>query len=295
MQNILLLFMLLLLSCGRGNSQPVGTGHVARFTHLVKVEMIGYDGDIMEPFLSRDGNILLFNNLNSAPENTNLHWATKIKDATFQYRGEVSGVNTADLEGVPTMDNSGNLYFVSNRNYETTLSTLYQANFSNGTATNVQLIGGVSRLQPGWVNFDIETSADGQTLYFVDAQFGLTGNPKTADIVIATKNGSGFQRSSNSSEIMQNVNTDALEYAACISANQLELYFTRVEVAFTAASFPGLFISTRPNIKEPFGVAYKIPTIKGFVEAMTIAPDQKTFYFHKKESNRFVLYMVRRK
>lgn len=257
--------------------------------------MIGYNGNIMEPFLSRDGNILLFNNLNSAPENTNLHWATKINVTTFQYGGEISGVNTTDLEGVPTMDNFGNLYFVSNRNYATTLSTLYQANFSNGTATNVQLINGVSRLQPGWVNFDVETSADGQTLYFVDAQFGLTGNPQTADIVIATRNGSGFQRLPNSSKIMQNINTDALEYAACISANELELYFTRVAVPFTAASFPEFFISTRPNIKEPFGVPYKIPTIKGFVEAMSIAPDQRTFYFHKKESNRFVLYMVRRK
>lgn len=295
MQNKLLPFLILLLSCGSSDGQPGGTGQVARFTHPFKVEMIGYDGNIMEPFLSRDGNILLFNNLNSAPENTNLHWATKISNTTFQYNGEISGVNTADLEGVPTMDSSGNLYFVSTRNYETTLSTLYKANFSNGTATNVQLINGVSRLQPGWVNFDVEVSEDGQTLYFVDAQFGLTGNPKTADIVIATKNGTGFQRLSNSSEIMQNVNTDALEYAACISANQLELYFTRVAVPLTAASFPELFISTRPNVNEPFGVPYRIQIIKGFVEAMTIAPDLRTFYFHKKEGTRFVLYMVRRK
>ncbi len=265
------------------------------FSQPVKVQMIGYNGNMMEPFISRDGTILLFNNLNAAPENTNLHWATKINDTTFQYKGEIAGVNTPDVEGVPTLDNAGNLFFVSTRNYATTLSTLYQCNFSNGTGTNVQLVNGLSKLQAGWANFDVEVSADGQSLYFVDGQFDLTGNPTSADLVIATKNGSGFQRLSNSKEIMKNINTNALEYAASISANQLEFYFTRVVLPITTTSLPEIFIATRQNINEPFGSPTKITSITGFAEAATIAPDQSTLYYHKKDNGVFGLYMIKKK
>ena len=295
MQILPLSFLLLVLPGCRSGSMTVNINQGIEFEQPVKVEINGYTGNIMEPFLSRDGNTLLFNNLNSPPENTNLHWATKINDTTFLYKGEIAGVNTMDLEAVPTLDNAGNLYFVSNRNYANTLSTLYQCNFSNGTATNVQLLNGISKLQAGWVNFDVEVSADGQSLYFVDAQFDQTGNPQTADLIIAEKNGPGFQRSSNSSAILKNINTDALEYAACISADELELYFTRVQVPLTATSSPEILVSTRQNINEAFSSPSKIKSITGFAEAPTIAPDQKTLYYHKKENNKFMLYMVRKK
>jgi len=294
MQKLYVFLLIFLFACNRDN-KTVNPNPVIEFGQPVKVEIIGYSGNIMEPFVSRDGTTLLFNNLNAAPENTNLHWATKINDTTFQYKGEIAGVNTIDLEGVPTLDNAGNLYFVSLRNYATTLSTLYQCNFLNGVATNVQLINGVSKLQPGWVNFDVEVSADGQSLYFVDAQFDQTLNPSTADLVIAKKSNSVFQRLSNSNEIMKNINSNALEYAACISVDQLELYFTRLIVPFTATSAPEIFVSTRQNVNEPFSTPSKIQSIIGFVEAPTIAPDQKTLYYHKKENNKYVLYLVKKK
>ena len=294
MQNGYILLVLFLFSCNRDKNSITPNGLI-EFGQPVKVKMIGYNGNIMEPFVSRDGSTLLFNNLNAAPENTNLHWAAKINDTTFLYKGEIAGINTSDLEGVPTLDNAGNLYFVSTRNYANTLSTLYQCNFFNGIATNVQLINGVSRLQVGSVNFDIEVSADGQLIYFVDSQFDQTLNPATADLVVAKKSNTGFQRLLNSDAVMKNVNSQALEYAACISVDQLELYFTRLEVPFTAASSPEIFVSTRQNVNEAFGTPSKIQSITGFVEAPTIAADQKTLYFHKKENNNFVLYLVRKK
>lgn len=294
MQNVYILLFVVLSAC-KPDKKKVTPTPIVEFGQPLKVEMIGYSGNMMEPFLSRDGNTLLFNNLNAAPENTNLHWATKINDTAFQYKGEVTGVNTIDLEGVPTVDNTGNLYFVSNRNYANTLSTLYQSNFLNGTATNVQLMSGVSKLQAGWANFDVEISADGELLYFVDAQFDQTGNPQIADLVIAKKNGTAFQRLFNTSEIMKNINSNALEYAACISVNQLELYFTRLVVPFSPTSVPEIFVSTRQNINEPFSSPSKIQSITGFAEAATIAPDQKTIYYHKKDNNTFGLYMVRKK
>jgi len=284
---------LLLTDCRQKNVQ--GKTVKIEFNQPVKVRVNGYGGNIMEPFLSRNGSILLFNNLNAAPENTNLHWATRLNDSTFEYKGEIAGVNTTDLEGVPSMDNSDNLYFVSTRNYAATLSTLYQCNLSNGIATNVQLVSGISKLQAGWVNFDVEISADGNILFFVDGFFNQGSIPASADLVIAEKKGLEFQRVANSSSIMNNINTSALEYAACISVDQLELYFTRLDLPITSNSEPEIFVSTRVKSTDPFGQPKKIEEIEGFVEAATIAPDQRTIYYHKKENNKFELYKITKK
>src|SRR5947199_3457406 len=113
MRRICLIFMIAFTSCNRKSET---TAITLDYTNPVKVQVIGYAGNIMEPFISRDGTTLLFNNLNAAPENTNLHWATRINDSSFQYRGEISGINTPDLEGVASLDRNGILYFVSTRN-----------------------------------------------------------------------------------------------------------------------------------------------------------------------------------
>ena len=260
-----------------------------------RVEVRGYTGNLMEPFLSRDGGRLFFNNLNSAPENTNLHWATVVNDSTFQYQGELAGVNTPDLEGVPTLDAANNLYFVSTRSYASSLSTIYQATLAGGAATNVQLVDGISRLEPGWVNFDVEVSADGQQLYFVDGKLTSAGIPQSADLVLAGKTSTGFARLPTSAALLQNINTSALEYAASIASDGLTLYFTRLQLPITAASVPEICVATRPTTADAFGEVKRVASITGFAEAPAIAPDGKRLYFHQKENNVFALFMVRRK
>jgi len=247
----------------------------------------------MEPCLSKDGNTLLFNNLNEPSENTNLHWATRINDSSFQYNGELSGVNTAHLEGVPALDNNGKLYFVSTRYYLDSLSTIFQSDYVNGTVSNIQLVKGISQLKAGWVNFDVDISADGNTMYFVDGEIPQS-MPTSADLVIAKKTASGFERLSNSNELMKNINSKALEYAACISIDQRELFFTRLKLPITASSITEIYVSKRNNINEAFGIPSKIATITGFAEAATLSPDKKMLFYHRKEAGMFVLYMVRR-
>ncbi|HWA34135.1 MAG TPA: hypothetical protein VG737_08405, partial [Cyclobacteriaceae bacterium] len=127
-----------------------------------QVTVNGYKGDnLMEPFFTRDGKYLFFNNLNSPPEDTNLHWALRKDDKTFDYKGEIAGIATTDIEGTPSMDNSNNLYFVSTRSYSTNFSTIYVASFKDGIATNVRLVEGISKKQPGVVNYDVEVNASG--------------------------------------------------------------------------------------------------------------------------------------
>jgi hypothetical protein len=57
-----------------------------------------------------DGRYLFFNNRNDPRIDTKLYFAERIDDLAFDDRGEMKGVNTRDLEAVPSLDRRGNLY-----------------------------------------------------------------------------------------------------------------------------------------------------------------------------------------
>ena len=258
-----------------------------------RVTIRGYDGDAMEPFITKDGQYLLFNNRNDPRTNTNLHFAARVDGLTFQYRGEIKGVNTPVLEGVPSLDREGNLFFVSVRGYRETLSTLYRGRFNDGTVTGVELVSGVSQRKPGIVMFDAEISTDGRTLFVVDGLFTGGAVPKTADIVIAVRDGTEFRRLPSSPDLLRNINTNGLEYAPAISNDLLELFFTRIPVA-SGPPQPAILRSIRRSAEEPFGPPERVAAITGFVEAPTLTNDSRALYYHKLDGNRFVIYRVSR-
>jgi hypothetical protein len=285
--------LLLLLSCSAKMTGKENESREFKFYAPQKVTITGYAGDIMEPFISRDGHYLFFNNLNEPSVNTNLFYAERINDTVFQYKGEVQGVNSAALDGVASMDRNGNFYFVTTRSYSQSLSTIYHGNFNSGNVTAVDIVPGISRHEPGIVNFDVEVSADGNTLYFVDGFFNGSGQPQSADLVVGTKSGTGFQRSANSDEIFLNVNTNELEYAAGMSGDELTLFFTRVP-SVTANAVPRIFYATRENKNAPFNKPNELVQAEGFVEAATVSGDS-LIYYHKKGNTGFELYCIRRK
>jgi len=278
-------FTLLLCFLGLTAGRP---GPV-EFSHPEPVTIRGYGGDAMEPFITRDGKYLFFNNSNDPKVDTNLHWAERVSDVVFQYRGEIAGVNTAALEGVPSMDRNGVFYFVSNRSYGQTASTLYRGKFSNGKLSAIELVPGVSLAKPGIVNFDAEIAADGNTLYFVESQFGVSGLPLSAKILIARRSADRFARWSESEKIMEQVNTAALNYAPATSADELELFFTRLD-----PDGPRIYTASRANTSRPFAEPVRIAAITGFVEAPSLSPDGKSLYYHKRDNGRFVIYRVTR-
>jgi hypothetical protein len=287
----LLALALLLIAAGGGCEKAEAPGpQPGDFANPQRVTIQGYTEDAMEPFVSRDGQYLFFNNSNDPTVDTNLHWAERINDLTFQYKGEIGGVNSTKLEGVASMDRNGVFYFVSTRSYDQTASTIYRGSFDNGTVTGIDLVPGVSTSTPGIVNFDAEISPDGKTLYFVESRFSASGQPQTADILITTWNGSTFVWDSNSATIMEEVNTSQnLEYAPAISASGLELFFTRLE-----GSSPVLYAATRTDTSSPFGAPQRIQAATGFVEGPTLSPDEKSLYYHKKEGSLFAIYRVTR-
>ena len=288
------LAVLLLLGCGKHPITHQKTGDYRLFQGEQRVTLRGYKEDAMEPYLTKDGRYLLFNNRNDPAINTNLHYAKHVDDLHFDYQGEIKGVNTAALEGVPSVDNAGDLYFVSTRSYEHTSSTLYRGRFIDGSVSGVELVPGVSKQQPGIVNFDAEISGDGSTLYFVDGDFTSEPKPKTAVLVIAEKQGSVFVRDPQSDKILQTVNAEGLNYAPAISSDGLELFFTRV-AEITATAQPTIYRAARKHKTDPFGVPEKVDGITGFVEGPTLSEDGRRLYYHKKEQGRFDLYLITRK
>ncbi|MFI5129794.1 MAG: hypothetical protein ACHQFX_07380 [Chitinophagales bacterium] len=284
---------LFVLSCKAENPGKQNDSDLFQFSSPVKVVVQGYTGDNMEPFISRDGHYLFFNNLNEPSVNTNIFYADRVNDSLFQYKGEVQGVNSAALDGVASMDSSGNFYFMSTRSYSQSFTTIYRGSFNNGNVTALDTVSGISRHEPDMVNFDVEVSADANTLYFVDGRFNASGQPQTADLVIAIKNGTGFQRLANSDEILSAVNTDELEYAAGISNDELILFFTRVP-SVTSGVFPRIFYATRTNKNIPFNKPNELMGAEGFVEAASFSGDS-LIYYHKKGNTGFELYSIKRK
>jgi hypothetical protein len=293
MKHHIIAIILLVISCSSEIPVKERNSVLLQFDSPKRVVVTGYSGDIMEPFISRDGHYLFFNNLNEPSVNTNIFYAEKINDTVFQYKGEVAGVNSAALDGVASMDRNNNFYFVSTRSYSQSLSTIYHGDFNNGNMTSVDIVPGISRQEPGIVNFDVEVSADGNALYFADGRFNTTGQILSADLVIAIKNGTGFQRLADSDEILAAVNTGKLEYAAGISADELILFFTRLE-SYSPAFIPHIFYATRENKNVPFNKPNELIQAEGFAEAATFSGDS-IIYYHKKEHTGLALYCIKRK
>jgi Tol biopolymer transport system component len=279
-----------LVACGP--ARPAANTPIAystEFQNPQRVTIEGYGDDAMEPFVSRDGKYLFFNNLNEPKVNTNLLWAERIDDLHFKYRGEIRGANTPALEGVASMDRDGNFYFVSNRSYDKTASTLYRGKFADGGLSGIELVPGVSLAKPGIVNFDAEISADGNTLYFVESEFSFLGQPKSASILLARREGNAFVRDPGSASIMKAINTGTLNYAPATSASELEIFFTRLD-----PQGPALYVAKRAGKMQAFESPLRISAVAGFVEGPTLSPDELSLYYHKKENGHFVIYRVSR-
>ncbi len=257
------------------------------------VTIQGYSGDAMEPFISRHGAYLLFNTSNVPPHIASLQFASRINDQTFVYRGQIQGVNEPDaLSGTPSMDRDGQLYFVSTRSYTQTLSTIYTGRFVSGRVTQVHLVSGVSPRTPGIVDFDVEVSADGRTLYVSVGRFDGGTAPQSASLAIFRKVGSGFIADPEGPNILRAVNNPAmLTYAASVSTNGLELFFTR---AGASGGVPAIYRAVRSSLSQPFGQVQRVSAITGFAEAPSISASGTTLYYHRLVGNHFEIADVTR-
>lgn len=293
MRRALILLVFLAGCAPQRSAEPPGPEYRG-FGGEQRVAIRGYGGDAMEPFITRDGRYLLFNNRNDPALDTNLHYAERVDDVTFDYRGELKGANSAALDGVASVDRDGELYFISTRSYAQTLSTVYRGRFRAGLVSAVELVPGVSLQRRGLLVFDAEISPGGEVLVVADGEFTGGANPKSADIAVAVREGAGFRRHPASAAFLRNVNTAALEYAPTISADLLELFFTRA-VSLSRPAQATIYRSHRASRDEAFGVPQRVAAITGFVEGPSLSGDGRSLYYHKREATRFAIYRVARR
>ncbi|NNE37370.1 MAG: hypothetical protein HKN08_03615 [Gammaproteobacteria bacterium] len=265
------------------------------------VNIKGYTEDAMEPFVSRDGKYLFFNNLNDPKVNTELLYAEKIDELNYNFKGPVKGVNSSSLEGVPTLDENNKFCFVSTREFQKTRLTLFCGDFNDGEVTGLHTIGKSMVNRNGVrLNMGPELSPDGETLYYTESVLDTKsgGIPKSLNIKIATLNNGDYYTVSNSDDIFKNINTDALEYAPSISKDGLVLSFTRASELIVGNQSSGkdlrILVSTRKSPGEAFGVPEEISSIRGFVEGPTMLDNGNIIYFHKKDGSRFKIFRVTR-
>jgi WD40-like Beta Propeller Repeat len=274
-------------------SESLRAGTYNAFTAPQMVTIRGYSGSAMEPFISEDGQYLLFNTSNVAPSIPTLEFASRVDADTFQYQGEIEGTNQSGyLSGTPSMDDDGNLYFVSTRSYSQTLSTIYSGSFVSGVVTGVRLVPGISGGTLGTIDFDVDVSSDGSTLYVSVGHFD-GGPPTSASLIIFDKVGNGFVPDPQSAKILRAVNeAGMLTYAASISSDGLELFFTRANLA---GGDPTIYRAVRTKVGATFGHVQQIRAITGFAEAPAISTDGTTLYYHLLVGNTFQIWTVTRR
>jgi hypothetical protein len=243
----------------------------------------GYDGDLMEPFVTRDGRYLIFNNNNTPPELTDLHIARSVDPVTFDYFGPLAGTVSDDLDGVASVDRDGTIYWTATKDYFDGFSVIHRGRFASAAVTGAEIVPGLAR-GAGWLQFDAEISDDGGRLYLSEGYFG-NGRVERADIYLARRKGAGFAIDRRGRTFAA-VNTRAQEYAPALSRDERVLIFTR----WRQAGVPRLWIATRRDREARFGRPREMP-IPGYVEAASFSPDETLVYFHRRTGNGFRLFV----
>ncbi|RMD90216.1 MAG: hypothetical protein D6807_02170, partial [Alphaproteobacteria bacterium] len=247
------------------------------------VRIVGYEGDAMEPFVSRDGRYLFFNSA-GGPRSKDIFLAERIDDASFRFLGPLEGVNSDAVDGVPTMDRDGRFYFVSTRAYgPESLATVYGGRFTGGRVVDIRPHPELAQGEFGWLNMDVEISADGNTLYATQTWFGDGAPPTRSRFFHARREGDRFIPQADSKAIFGALNGTGIVYAAALSADETEIFFTRLAPAGKPGPRLATMRAVRPDRTAPFGPPEIVAAITGIAEAPTLGEGGRLLYYHKKK------------
>ena len=238
------------------------------------------------------GNTLFFNNSNDPKVDTNLFFALKTGPSRFRFAGPIVAANSGALDGVPSVDTAGRLYFITTRAYASTFETIFTLDLQSTGKPVATPVKGISRYTPGELNFDAEISRDGHTLWFVDGVFSGGPVPKHAAIAIATGNGAQFVRNADGDVRLQAVNAAGLNYAPAISSNGRELFFTRILTS--GLSVTPVICRSAEQRDGRFSAPRRVAAATGFVEAPSLSADGHSLYFHRRDGDHYAIYRVDR-
>ncbi len=263
------------------------------------VTIRGYSADVMEIGISPDGRYLLFNDRNKPDKD--MHWSVRIDNRTYQYKGKVKNTVTPTVDGTPSFDAAGNIYFTTLKSYPGDVRTIHVARFKDGAAVNPLPVSGniyiknrKEQIGTFWVSLDPDISDDGKLLFYSEGGFSPKRPfPYPFKVRGAQKVNGKFVKMDD--RILANINTQNMEYAPAISSDGLELFFTRIGKVNGRPKFVGIFTAKRKSLEDPFSKPEKIMAITGDVEAPVLSGDENHLYYHRKAGGRFRAYRVTRK
>lgn len=267
------------------------------FGNETKVFIAGYASDAMEPFLSPDGNTLFFNSLNDGIQ-TRVYYATRVDDSTFTFVGEDGGVNEPNnpqLNGVASLDTTGNFVWVSVRDWPNTMENLHRGDYANDSCATINRVHGNFYVYAlGWIIMDAMITYDGSELYYCNAFFDTCIIPCSARLGIAARvNDSTFNKIVTSDSILQIVNdTNYAVYAPHLSSNGLELYFTRFLIGGLTTE---ICVSVRNTTSDVFSVPLiLISEFPNVPEAAALNTNGDLMYYHKKFNGTYAIFLQHR-
>ena len=268
------------------------------WTNQEPIEIRGYEDDAMEVGISPDGQFLLFNDRNKP--NKDMHWSVRIGARTYDYKGKVKNTITSKVDGTPSFDGDGTLYFITMGEFPRDIRSLHRARFENGEAKDItELEGDIYRESPNlpvnmWISLDPDVSDDGTLLVYSEGRFSpMRPFPYPFKVRGAELRDGRWVRMDE--RILANVNTASLEYAPAISADGLELFFTRISKVDGRPKFVGIYVAKRRSRSEPFGSPERIMAITGDVEAPVLSGNEQHLYYHRMVDGVFKVFRVRRK
>ena len=257
----------------------------------------------MEPCISLDGRLLFFNNSNESGVKTKIHFAVRTGANTFQHMGILSGTESDNKDMAPSIDEKGDLFFTSLRSFESDHHSLYVGHLEHLKLVNLVFVAGdITTEKAFWINMDSAISPDGNTLVVARAQFLPGGNvPRQSHLIWATREKAGTYKVSGASDtILEKVNSAALEYAPALTADGLELFFTRegmrADSLGSQVKTPHfeILLATRKTPTEPFSQPEHLAAIDGFVEAPSLTLDKRELFYHKKVGAVYQIWKVTR-
>lgn len=304
---------LLLFGCTNSNETSEGQPAIgcwdgretnSEFQNESVISIVGYSGSAMEPRISHDQVVLFFNDKPaSGDSNMQIHYAIKQSSTVYNYIGEVTGANASgSLDGVPAVDSSGRFHFVSLRDYSATGKTLFTGtiNVLGPSSLEIQNTqssdGAIAAGGAGVVDMDIDVSWDGTLAIVSRATFAGAGYPSASFLKLFDVATGLLTERSDSSAILANVNqSGCVIYAASMSADKLELFYTQFPSTNVTADEFGVLVARRSSTSEPFGRGKVLSGLKGsFAEGPSLSFDDggKTLFFHRFDSaqGKFQIY-----
>lgn len=306
-------FMILLLSGCNGGSNPAdGSALDPVFGDPEGLTILNLPNgssdttlSVEEPFISRDSRFLFFNS-GTTEGAKDLHYAEWVID-TWVYRDELGpGINTEnEVQGNPTMDSNNRFYWIESSTDSMARSGIFDPD--TGLISGLSEFSGIpdrdidsinSRLTG---NMGVEVSADGSFMFFSRATWTLVNFQVESiigsDLLVTFWDGNQFVYDDTEAQrLMANINSDDLEYAASISGDGLELFFTRLFAdSFTNGPVrTAIMRAERTSLSEPFGEPEMVESIgdTDFVEGPTLSSDESCLYYHKLEGSKMKIYSV---